>query len=220
MPPCPTCGGRGGGQRQGPPECIDLYLGKSATELCPVKAVLNYLVVRGRRSGPLFVFEDGRYLTRQRLVDIIRQTLSKGGLDASKYCRISFRIGAATTAAGRGMEDSVIKTLGRWKSLAYLDYVKIPREQLAGSSQCLCITGMVCKHVLNSVTCKHVFFCRYLWLTGVGMCSSTHYPAQGGGGHGGGVVLGGGQGNEVAQLGQMWGKPSLSYSHQLAPTRC
>ena len=84
------------------------------------------------------MFEDSCYLTRQRLVNIIRQTLSKGGLDASKYRGYSFRIGAATTAAGRGMEDSVIKTLGRWESLAYLEYIKIPREQLAGYSRILC----------------------------------------------------------------------------------
>ncbi len=35
---------------------IDLYLGKTAADLCPVRAVLNYLVVRGRRrQGPLFL---------------------------------------------------------------------------------------------------------------------------------------------------------------------
>ena len=34
------------------------------------------------------------------------------------------------TAASRGVEDAIIKTLGRWKSLAYLEYVKIPRDQL------------------------------------------------------------------------------------------
>ena len=33
---------------------IDLYMGKTATDICPVKAMLNYLVVRGKRPGPLF----------------------------------------------------------------------------------------------------------------------------------------------------------------------
>jgi len=31
-----------------------------------------------------------------------------------------FRIEVATSAAARALEDSIIKTLGRWKSLAYL----------------------------------------------------------------------------------------------------
>ena len=104
---------------------IDLYMGKTATDICPVKAVLNYLVVRGKRPGPLFVYDDGTYLTRQRLVEALCHTVGKAGLNPDLYCSHSFRIGAATTAAEKGMEDSVIKTLGRWKSLAYLEYIGI-----------------------------------------------------------------------------------------------
>lgn len=117
---------------------VDLFIGKTASDICPVKALLKYLVVRGRAQGPLFIYEDGAYLTRQKLVDALRGVLKKAGLDPSKYCGHSFRIGAATTAAERGMEDAVIKTLGRWRSLAYLEYVKIPRERLAGYSRLLC----------------------------------------------------------------------------------
>ena len=95
---------------------IDLYMGKTATDICPVKAMLNYLVVRGKRPGPLFVYGDGTYLTRQRLVEALRHAVDKAGLNPDLYCSHSFRIGAATTVAEKGMEDSVIKTLGRWKS--------------------------------------------------------------------------------------------------------
>ena len=59
------------------------------------------------------------------------------GFDQSKYCGHHFRIGAATTAAAKGVEDCVIKTLGRWESLAYLQYVKLPREQLSAYSMLL-----------------------------------------------------------------------------------
>ena len=49
----------------------------------------------------------------------------------------SFRIGAASAAAARGMEDSLIKSLGRWKSNVYQRYIKIPRQELANYTKIL-----------------------------------------------------------------------------------
>jgi len=82
--------------------------------------------------GLLFVLADGRVLTRQRFVNLVRDGLEKAGVDQFKYCGHSFRIGAATTAAKKGIEDCIIETLERWESLAYLQYVKLPHEQLSG----------------------------------------------------------------------------------------
>ena len=67
----------------------------------------------------------------------VRDALSEAAIECSLYCRLSFRIGAATIAVARGMEDLIIKTLGR-KSIAYLEYVKIPKQQLAYYSVILC----------------------------------------------------------------------------------
>ena len=117
---------------------ITLFIGKVSSDQCPVSAMLAYLLVRGRQDGPLFRFRDGKPLTRQRFVSAVRDALVKAGIQAQLYAGHSFWIGAATTAASRGMEDSVIKTLGHWKSLAYLEYIKIPRQQLAAYSAMLC----------------------------------------------------------------------------------
>ena len=100
--------------------------------------MLNYLVVRGPVGGPLFQFKDGHPLTWQRFVGAVREALGKAGINQDKYSGHSFRIGAATTAASKGLEDSMIKTLGRWRSLAYLQYVQLPRDQLANYSRILC----------------------------------------------------------------------------------
>ena len=116
---------------------ISLYVGRTFSVLCPVVAILDYLVVRGTAPGPLFKFSDGRLLTRTRFALAIRTALQKVGIAPLKYNTHSFRIGAATTPAAKGIEDSVIKTLGRWESLAYLQYVKIPRERLTGYSHVL-----------------------------------------------------------------------------------
>ena len=53
------------------------------------------------------------------------------GEDTSEVNRHSLRIGAASTAAASGMEDSLMKTLGRWESDAYQRYIKIHRKELA-----------------------------------------------------------------------------------------
>ena len=116
---------------------VQLCIGKTGTKLCPVAALLDFLSVRGSTAGFLFRYEDGSLLTRQRLVSAVRAALENAGLDQSRYCGHSFRIGAATEAARKGIEDSVIKTLGRWKSLAYLEYIKIPRSDLVHYSSIL-----------------------------------------------------------------------------------
>ena len=116
---------------------VQLLIGKTGTKLCPVAAMLDFLQVRGTSAGFLFHYEDGSCLTRQRLVGAVRAALQSAGLDQQCYCGHSFRIGAATEAAKKGIEDSIIKTLGRWKSLAYLDYVKISRSDLARYSAVL-----------------------------------------------------------------------------------
>ena len=116
---------------------MDLYIGRTENDLCLVAALLQCLVYRGDKRSPLFMFQDGCFLTRQRFVDGVRSAIWEAGVDDSQCCGHSFRIGAAMTAARQGLEDSMIKTLGRWRSLAYLEYIKIPRSQLAGYSRIL-----------------------------------------------------------------------------------
>ena len=106
---------------------VDLFVGQTASDLCPVVAVCSYLKRRDFGRGPLLLFQDGRALPRERFVTVLRDGLCQVGIDDKKYCSHSFRIGAATTAAACSMEDSVIKTLG---------YAKIPRAILA-SYTCL-----------------------------------------------------------------------------------
>ena len=110
---------------------ISIYIGKTGNNLCPVAALLSYLAIRGQHAGPLFCFQDGRCLTRSRLVHNLRSVLSQVGVNAANYSGHSFRIGAASTAAAKGVPDSTIKMLGRWESSAYMLYIRTPREQLA-----------------------------------------------------------------------------------------
>lgn len=117
---------------------VDIFLGRTNSDLCPIVAVLSYLAVRGNGPGPLFRFNDGKPLTRQRLVAQVRLALQARGIDNSRYSGHSFRIGAATSAAAAGVEDSTIQMLGRWQSSAFLRYIRTPRDQLAALTSRLC----------------------------------------------------------------------------------
>ena len=116
---------------------VKLFVGATGTDVCPVAAMLGYLVLRGSSPGPLFLFTDGRPLTRDRFVSAIRIALGECGIDPSAYAGHSFRIGAATTAALRGLQDSLIKTLGRWESSAYSVYIRTPRSTLISVAKSL-----------------------------------------------------------------------------------
>ena len=95
---------------------VHIFVGKTGDDLCPVAAVTAFLAIRGNSPGPMFQFKDRTPLTKQRFISHIRKALQSAGIDPTKYVQHSFRIGAITTAAERGIQDSTIKILGRWKS--------------------------------------------------------------------------------------------------------
>ena len=109
---------------------VTLFVGKSYKSVCAVSAVLAYLAIRPSTRGPLFIFENGDVLSRQRLVLELRKVLQGIGIEASPYKGHSFRIGAATAAARAGISDSLIQSMGRWKSSAFMTYIRTPRDQL------------------------------------------------------------------------------------------
>ena len=100
-------------------------MGQTGDELCPVTALLHYLAVRGNEPGPLFRWKEGSPLSKARFVAKVWSALTKAYLPAGNFSSHSFWIGAATTAAAASLKDSIIQTLGCWKSTAYLLYVKI-----------------------------------------------------------------------------------------------
>ena len=116
---------------------MEIFVGRSGTNVCPVQALLYYIGIRPATPGPLFVLSTGLPLTRACLVANLQSALRQAGMEDKKYNGHSFRIGAATTAAQRGLEDSLIQTLGRWRSDAYKLYIKLPRTQLASVSRTL-----------------------------------------------------------------------------------
>jgi hypothetical protein len=113
-------------------EPVDIYMFANGSDTCPAKAVATYMSARTKRrysirlDSPLFAMEDGTPLTRKALTKALRNALVAARVPkAELYKGHSFRRGGATSLARVGVADSVIKTIGRWKSHAYQLYVDI-----------------------------------------------------------------------------------------------
>ena len=115
----------------------EVYLGRTGCTLCPVAATVAYMVMRGDCPGQFFRFKNGQPLTKPKFIHHVRSALQGAGLPYSDFTGHSFRIGAATTAAKAGVEDSMIQTQGRWSSAAFLVYIRTPKESLAQVSSVL-----------------------------------------------------------------------------------
>jgi integrase len=110
------------------------HVGATGDTLCPVTALLAYLAIRPSVPGPLFLFENGLTLSRPRLIRALHQVLLLASIDDSRYGGHSFRIGAAMAAAKAGVSESMIQTIGRWKSSAYLLYIRTPWQRITAVS--------------------------------------------------------------------------------------
>ena len=89
--------------------------------ICPVTALRQYLHVRVPVVvGPLFLFQNRCFLTRQFVSDFLHRALPN--INCNTH---SFRIGGASAAASAGVSDAVIKILGRWSSDAYRRYIRL-----------------------------------------------------------------------------------------------
>ena len=119
---------------------IFIFLGRTGCQLCPVTAVLDYMARRPQGEGPLLIWGDRSPLRQDRFVQAVKAILGVAGIDPARYSGHSFRIGAASTAAARGIPDHLIKTLGRWRSEAYQLYVRTPPSTLAAVSSQLVVT--------------------------------------------------------------------------------
>ena len=117
-----------------------LHIGKGESPLCAIHSLLAYLSLRGDAPGPLFLFRDGRPLSRALLTSWLRGILSTAGIQGN-FSSHSFRIGAATVAARNGIPDHQIQALGRWTSSAYLLYIRTPAESLSRLSKQLSLSA-------------------------------------------------------------------------------
>ncbi|KAL3876516.1 hypothetical protein ACJMK2_034360 [Sinanodonta woodiana] len=100
----------------------------------PVQAMISYRGLRVKQGAlaqsPLFLESefDSSPLSRYTFINYLRNVLSHLGYEDSQFSGHSFRIGAATSAAASGVEDHIIKALGRWSSDCYTRYIRLDQK--------------------------------------------------------------------------------------------
>lgn len=106
-----------------------------SVELCPVKAMAEFMEVRTAIKGPIFIHFGGDPLTRYQFNSMLKKGMKSMGLSASGFSSHSFRIGAATSAAMGGCPIEEIQVMGRWRSSAVNSYIR-PLRAVVPSSWC------------------------------------------------------------------------------------
>ena len=111
----------------GIPATIKVTAQKDPT--CPVRAIKEYLQVRGDDPGPLFCSLTMHPISYKQFQDWFKALLIASSVTGI-YNLHSFRVGAATLAAARGYSVTMIQGMGRWKSAAYKGYIRVPQFSL------------------------------------------------------------------------------------------
>ena len=114
-------------------EGVLLRLEPNGSPLCPVAALRLHSLSHPSKDGPLFTFQNGRYLTRRDINEVL--VLTTDGL--ASISSHSLRIGAASTAAAARCPKWLIQALGRWSSDCFKDYIRIPRMTVRNTSRLL-----------------------------------------------------------------------------------
>lgn len=99
--------------------------------LCPTAAVINLFqkTPAATPSDPVICYmKEGVItpLTYNQFLTMLKDTLSRIGVNPTEYAGHSFRRGGATWALTNGLPGELIQILGDWKSDAYKQYFDIP----------------------------------------------------------------------------------------------
>lgn len=95
-----------------------------------IQILINYLQLTSHEEislqSPLFRYRTGEAVNRQWFMREISTLIAASGFNTSNYSSHSFRKGGAVSLQQRGVADSIIKKMGRWRSDAYHLYLRQP----------------------------------------------------------------------------------------------
>ncbi|CAN2391246.1 hypothetical protein PRIEUP_LOCUS1285, partial [Pristimantis euphronides] len=93
-------------------------------DMCPVLTWRRFAEGSAGGMGPALCHADGTFLSRYQFTVVFRRCLRRLGLAEDCFSPHSFRIGAATEAAQRGLSAEAVKKIGRWGSDRFRSYLR------------------------------------------------------------------------------------------------
>ncbi|XP_039541789.1 mucin-5AC-like [Pimephales promelas] len=118
-----------------------IYIFNLASQIQPYQSILAYLQWRSPQAKsplePLFLDESKKPVTRFWFQKHLKSVLQQSGIPAKNFSSHSFRIGAATSAAQKGLSQQQIQALGRWSSDAFQSYIRTNRFHIKKAHQTL-----------------------------------------------------------------------------------
>ena len=98
----------------------DVVMGVTNTAICPVKAMCQFLQVRGVAAGPFFVLKNGSALTKPAFIEIVRTALQAMGLPTAPVCRAQLPDWGSNHSSARwpgGLTDSDSRKMAQYSIL-------------------------------------------------------------------------------------------------------
>jgi hypothetical protein len=115
---------------------VTVILWRNGSATCPytqLKAIWEASPAQ-HPTAPVFQLEDGSPLNYRDLLSATKETAAACGFNKANFSGHSFRIGGATTLSILGFAPEIIKTLGRWTSVAYQLYTRVAPKNLQAAA--------------------------------------------------------------------------------------
>ncbi len=111
-----------------------IYIFNLLSPIQPYQTVLAYIQSRSSQAKssiePLFLDDSNKPVARFWFQKHLKSVLQQSGIPADNYSSHSICIGAATSAAQKGLCKHQIQALGRWSSDAFKSYIRTNRYHI------------------------------------------------------------------------------------------
>ena len=105
-----------------------------------------------RREEAFFVYKASHRLTYDCFNKHIKAAVVRVGLNPWFFSTHSLRIGGASALAAAGVPDYIIQTMGRWKSLAFLLYIRLGSNAYNSALASMCNSATLTVSDLRRIT--------------------------------------------------------------------